>query len=308
MIRHFMVSIFWEKDGEIILKSNTSTIFTRKYFVFILALICVFLVKSSAYPVASSVILEVPYHDQQTSFYCGPAAIQMVLEYSNGMYLSQDKLGSEVNVDAIEGVTYTYAMDEPFQARNISKVSSGRTSLTQLKQKINQGYAPILLIWFDQNHESGHYVVAVGYNETGVFINDPWPEGWMLPEGRETGSYVYLSNEELKDLWSNYYQWSMTVPFTQPDDKSFKVEVELNGLPEDATTTLYLNGKAIETLTGEETTTLLLIDEPDYHFLRVDLMIEDDNGIDYICSENRVLVGKSHVIEFNYQQFRQFDP
>ncbi|MBE0633154.1 hypothetical protein IH574_01165, partial [Candidatus Bathyarchaeota archaeon] len=33
---------------------------------------------------AQSYILEVPYHDQQTSFYCGPAAIKMVMEYTRG--------------------------------------------------------------------------------------------------------------------------------------------------------------------------------------------------------------------------------
>ena len=288
--------------GDIIIgKFNIFTVLSKKSFLFLLTLICIFLIKSSASPAVSSFIIEVPYHDQQTSYYCGPAAVQMVLEYSNGMYLSQDMLGAEVKVDPIEGVTYTNAMDDPFRARTELKVSSGHTTLAQLKRKITQGYAPILLIWFDRNHESGHYVVAVGYNETGVFINDPWPEDWMLPEGRETGSFVYLSNEELKDLWSTYRQWSMIVPFTQPLYKSFRVDVEIDGLPEESKTTLFLNGDLIETLAGEDTTTLLLIDEPDYHFLRVDFMIEGANGVDYICKERRVLVGESPVIRFNYQ-------
>lgn len=299
-----MVNKFDDKDDLMTGKSKIFAIFGKKSFVFILTLICIFLIKSSTYPAASSFIIEVPYHDQQTSYYCGPAAVQMVLEYSNGMYLSQEILGNEVNVDPIEGVTYTNTMDVPFKTRTDYKVTSGHTTLTQLKQKITQGYTPILLIWFDQNHESGHYVVAVGYNETGFFINDPWPEDWMLPEGRETGSYVYLSNEELKDLWSTYRQWSMIVPFTQPLEKSFKVEVEIDGLPEEETTTLFLNGDPIETLAGEDKTTLLLIDEPDYHFLRVDFMIEDANGVNYICTERRVFVDESQVITFNYQAIR----
>jgi hypothetical protein len=296
------------KDDLFMGKSKAYTFLTKKSFMFILTLICIFLIKASTSPSASSFIIEVPYHDQQTSYYCGPAAIQMVLEYSNGMYLSQEMLGNEVNVDPVEGVTYTNAMDDPFQTRIDFKVTSGHTTLVQLKRKITQGYAPILLIWFDRNHESGHYVVAVGYNETGVFINDPWPEGWMLPEGRETGSFVYLSNEELKDLWSTYRQWSMIVPFTQPLEKSFKVDVEIEGLPKDTATTLYLNGEPIETLTGDDKTTLLLIDEPDYHLIRVDFMIEDANGVEYLCKERRFLVGESKLVEFKYQPIGLPDP
>ncbi len=252
-------------------------------------------------PLASSYILVVPYHDQQTSYYCGPAAVQMVMEYSNGMLLSQDQLGEELNTDPIEGVTYTYDMGDPFEARSISRVNSGRTTLTSLKQKINNGYAPILLIWFDETHDAGHYVVAVGYNETGVFINDPWPSDWNQPVGRETGSYVYLSNEELRDLWSSYYQWSMTVPFTQPEEKALKVNVELSGLPEHAKTTLYLNEKPIETLSGNDKTSLLLIDEPDYHFLKVDIWIEDEDGVNYLCEHHRLSVTESTQIEFSYR-------
>lgn len=119
-------------------KGKTFELFS-KTSVFLFTVVAVFLLtNSSAYPMASSYILEVPYHDQQTRYNCGPAAVQMVLEYSNGVYLSQDLLSSELDTDPIEGVTYTYAMDEPFQSRMITKVTSGRTSLNQLKQRINQ--------------------------------------------------------------------------------------------------------------------------------------------------------------------------
>ena len=294
------------KNVRKIVKSKTYSVLWRKASFFLLTTLCVLiLTQSTNYPMASSYILEVPYHDQQTDYYCGPAAVQMVMEYSNGVYMTQDQLGDELHTDPIEGVTFTYAMTEPFQARKISKVSSGPTTLAQLKQRINNGYAPILLIWFDKNHETGHYVVAVGYNETGVFVNDPWPEEWGSPEGRETGSYVYITNGELQDLWSNYYQWSMTVPFTQPEAKSFKVEVELNGLPENAQTTLYLNEKAIKTLKGEEETTLILVNEPDRHFLRVDIKIEDDEGVDYLCKQPSLLVDKPGAVQFNYEPLRR---
>lgn len=285
-------------------KSKTTVLITKSAVFVLTILSVVLLTNSSAYPMASSYILEVPYHDQLTSYNCGPAAVQMVLEYSIGVYLPQDLLSEELDTDSMEGVTYTYSMNEPFQSRMITKVKSGRTSLNQLKQRINQGYAPILLIWFDQNYETGHYVVAVGYNETGVFINDPWPEEWEQPLNRETGSHVYLSNSELRDLWSSYYQWSLTVPFTQPEDKSFKVDVILNGVPENAKTVLSLNGAPVETLNGDDKTTLFLIDEPDYHSLRVEIIIQGEDGVQYICTDPSISVSESSVIEFNYIPIR----
>lgn len=293
-----------EKKG----KRSHSIIVNKKYWFFLITLLAISqLTRSSSYPMASSYFLDVPYHDQKENTYCGPATLQMLLEYSEGVKLSQEELGAELETDIVGG-TFTYAMDEPLQNRMLSKVNSGRTTLTQLKQRINQGYASILLIWFDDTHENAHYVVAVGYNETGIFINDPWPKKWNPPVGRETGSYVYLSNEKLSDLWSNYFQWSMTMPLSNPEEKFLQVDVALNGVPEDAKTMLYLNGNPIERLNGTDKTSIQLRDEPDYHFLRVDITIQDDDGLQYLCKTPSLPVDQSGDIEFNYQPFRQLNP
>ena len=289
-------------------KSNHSIIFNRKYWVYLISLLVISqLTSASSYPMASSCFLDVPYYDQKENTYCGPASIQMLLEYNQGVSLSQEQLGVELETDMVGG-TYTYDMDEPFQNRMISKVNSGRTTLTQLKQRINQGYASILLIWFDDTHDAGHYVVTVGYNETGVFINDPWPQKWRQPVGRETGSYVYLSNEKLQDLWSNYFQWSMTVPTEESQDKFITLDVALNGVPENFKTTLYLDGNPIKTLSGTDQTSIQLRDEPDYHFLRVDITVNDEDGLQYLCKTPSFSVEQSGDIEFNFQPFRQLNP
>ena len=50
-----------------------------------------------------------------------------------------------------------------------------------------------------------------GYNETGFFLNDPWPEKWGAPEGREAGEHAYVSSEVLRELWWFRENWALTV-------------------------------------------------------------------------------------------------
>ena len=247
---------------------------------------------------AQSIILDVPYHDQQTSYYCGPASVMMVLDYTAKLDHSQDELSQELSTDKELGITYTSLMDEPFIHRDLTDVHDGRMSLNQLKNQINQGYAPILLIWFDDKHETGHYVVAVGYNDTGVFINDPWPTQWGKPMGRETGCHVFLSYEKLLDLWSIRHNWAMTVAYTPSESDLYKVNIEIAGLPEEIKTQLNLNGETIDVLEIGETTSLILLDAP--HVVSVETVLYDIDGTGYYCTNNLQLVSESSTLQFAY--------
>ena len=245
-----------------------------------------------------SIILDVPYHDQQTSYYCGPASVMMVLDYTANFDYSQDELSQELSTDKELGITYTSLMDEPFIHRDLTDIHDGRMSLKQLKNQINQGYAPILLIWFDDKHETGHYVVAVGYNDTGVFINDPWPSQWSKPEGRETGCHVFLSYEKLLDLWSIRHNWAMTVAYTPSESDLYKVNIEIAGLPEEIKTQLSLNGETIDVLELGETTSLILLEAP--HVVSVETVLYDIDGTGYYCTNNLQLVSESSTLQFAY--------
>jgi hypothetical protein len=247
---------------------------------------------------AQSYILEVPYHDQQTSFYCGPAAIKMVMEYTLGIEVSQDALSQEMNTDIEKGITYTSLMDEPFIHRELTDIMEGRTTLNQLKKQITLGHAPILLIWFDERHETGHYVVAVGFNQTGLFVNDPWPTQWSKPVGRETGAYVYLSNEKLLDLWSIHRKWAIIAAYLPSDASIINVDVTISGIPEGLKTTLSLNGESLGVLEPGDTISLLLLDEP--HVLSVNTVLYDEEGIGYYCTNNLQQVKNSETLRFAY--------
>ncbi|MCW4013137.1 MAG: C39 family peptidase [Candidatus Bathyarchaeota archaeon] len=244
-----------------------------------------------------SCLLAVPYHDQETRYYCGPASVSMVIEYTSGEALSQDTLSDE-----LETVTGTHSayMDDPFYDRDFSIIQQEFMSLFRLKKRIASGYAPILLIWFDETCEEAHYVVAVGYNETGVFINDPWPTKWGPPVGRDTGPYVYLSNETLSKLWAASNNWALTVASSSDFESLHQVNISLTGLPEGLESPLNLNGDKIGSLSSGEYLPLMVTDESD--FLSVDTTIQDQNGSKYLCANSLQMIKDNESIQFVYTQ------
>jgi len=86
-------------------------------------------------------------------------------------------------------------------------------NLTQLKSYIDQDKPLILLMWYSSYHHSTHYRVVTGYNETHIFVHDPWnkPEWDSMYGGPNIAfNYAYFS-----DLWSFWSNWTLyTSPWT----------------------------------------------------------------------------------------------
>ncbi len=222
----------------------------------------------------------------------------MVLDYYNKLDISQAGLSQELSTNPVTGLTSTESMETPFIYRELTNVKEGRMTLNMLKQRITEGYAPILLIWFDDSHESKHYVVAVGFNETGVFINDPWPTQWGKPLGRNTGCHVYLSNQKLLELWSISGNWAITVTYAPLVRELHKVDVEVAGLPFGLKTRLSLNGERLDMLEVGDTASLML--SSGLRVLSVDTIIYDIDGTAYYCLNNLQQVNGSQSIQFAY--------
>jgi hypothetical protein len=86
-------------------------------------------------------------------------------------------------------------------------------NLTQLKSYIDQDKPLILLMWYSGYHHSTHYRVVTGYNETHIFLHDPWnkPE-WDSMYG---GPNIAFNYTYFLDLWSYYGYWALyTSPWT----------------------------------------------------------------------------------------------
>ncbi|MEM3356610.1 MAG: C39 family peptidase [Candidatus Bathyarchaeia archaeon] len=173
--------------------------------------------------------IDVPFHYQDTSYYCGPACLEMVFDYY-GEDINQLEI-ADVARTFSSGGTYTYDMRRAAHFSNLS-TSMGKEmpyenitgytlrklgyaafeshdmNLEQLKSYIDNDKPLILLMWYSEAHSSGHYRVVIGYNETHFFLHDPW--GWGDTYG---GPNIALSNMLFFDLWSCSGYWAL---YAQP--------------------------------------------------------------------------------------------
>jgi len=137
---------------------------------------------------------------------CGPACVQMVLDFFNVDPLpSQEELAKEMNSTLCE-YTYAWNVHKAFQKRNIEVEFDGHLnntdSLENLKGNVSLNRPAIVLMWYDGSNITGHYRVVTGYNETGFFLHDP-----AAPGNTYSGPNIYFDNVTFVKLWTKYDEW-----------------------------------------------------------------------------------------------------
>jgi outer membrane protein assembly factor BamB len=93
-------------------------------------------------------------------------------------------------------------------------------NLTVLESLLDRGKPLILSMWYSSSHVDVHYRVAVGYNQTHVFLHDPWNK--PLRGGLYGGPVVAFNISQFLDLWSCSDYWALyvspwNVSFSAPD-------------------------------------------------------------------------------------------
>ncbi len=173
--------------------------------------------------------LSVPFHYQEKLYWCGPAALHMVFDYYK-MGVTQFEIAEVAR--SYPWTTYT---DELRRASHFSNVSVSMGSemptldiagyfarkigyaafeqwgmtLDDLRTLIDNGFPVIVLTWYSPSHGSGHFRVIIGYNETHIFVHDPWNNvEWG---GSYGGSMLALENAVFLDLWDYSYYWGLLV-------------------------------------------------------------------------------------------------
>jgi predicted outer membrane repeat protein len=199
--------------------------------------------RSGRYP-PSYDIAGVPFHYQQTSYNCGPAALEMVFDYC-GPDVNQTDIARVANTNSAIG---TYALDlkraahfsylstsvqwpyfQGYSERPVGYATNDNRwsypndddpeypdRYNDLKTLISSDFPIIILSWYDATHASGHFRVVKGYDDsTSVFIvHDPWDPN--LGPGAYWGPDVHFNQAFLvDDLWRQWYRWAM---FTAPWD------------------------------------------------------------------------------------------
>lgn len=153
----------------------------------------------------------VPYIKQLTN-YCGPATLTTVLKYWKED-ITQVTIGKDV-YDS--GIKATNGADMMLFARKKGfSAYSWNSSLPDLKEKLASGVPVIVLQDTSLADRSGHYRVAVGYDDVAevVFVCDPYE-----PEKKEIAYDLFLT------LWQRHGNWSLLV--CPADRDLFKVQLD----------------------------------------------------------------------------------
>jgi len=184
--------------------------------------------------------INVPFYYQVKTYYCGPAALQMVFDYF-GENVSQFEIAEVART--VPYVTYT---DELRRAAHFSNMSTSMGSemvenitgysarklgyaafemfgmtLDDLKALINRDFPVILLMRWVPEEPYGHYRVAVGYNATHIFLHDPWNN--VRWGGDYGGPYLPMNYTFFNEMWDYSGHWGL---FVSP--WNVKVEVPSN--------------------------------------------------------------------------------
>jgi len=187
---------------------------------------------ASSEPQASEAYVPVPFHYQINTYYCGPAALEMVFDFW-GPDISQREIADVARTDESEGGTYC---DELLRAGHFSNLSTslgnempgsitgytarklGYTAFEQwsltiddLKALVDRDEPVIVLMWWSSMKAYGHFRVVVGYTATDIITQDPWRLAWG---GEYGGANVSMSYSTFLNLWDIYSNWALLIrPF-----------------------------------------------------------------------------------------------
>lgn len=142
------------------------------------------------------IINKVPFYPQE-EYQCGPSSLAGVMNYY-GVNVSPEEIASEIYSKSARG---TLDMDMLFYAeRKGLKAEKYIGNIDDLKDKIKTGHPLIVLV--DSGYglfQVNHFMVIVGYNESGVFANS----------GREEKKFIPL--KDFLRVWNRTGNWTLYI-------------------------------------------------------------------------------------------------
>lgn len=203
-------------------------------------------------PTAAYVLPGIPYHFQIIDWYCGPASLQMIMDYL-GPEIGQHDIGDVANEHPSYGTMQTdmrraahfsgmslAIQDSSLQGyaeRQLGYACMENKFFTnaayRLKKTVYAQFPVFVLTWYDPPPSSGHYRVVKGYDDSlDVFVlHDPW-YAWDL-----CGPDLLINQTVFVDeLWTYSSRWAMvvtpweltpTVPAAVAQGDTFTVGLEI---------------------------------------------------------------------------------
>jgi hypothetical protein len=167
----------------------------------------------------------VPYHFQITSWYCGPASLQMMMDYWGEEVnqhdiadVANDVVGSGTNRTDMRRAAHFSGRSQCIQNPSLYGYTERQLGYActeanfysnpgqKLKNAIYEGYPVFILTWFGPTHGAGHYRLVKGWDDSlsAFIMHDPWYYGSLC------GPDLVMSETLLvDDLWVYSGHWSM---------------------------------------------------------------------------------------------------
>ena len=126
--------------------------------------------------------------------YCGPACLQMVLEYF-GIRETQARLGKMARTTRVTGTTHK-GMKETLQRYGFDvKVKHTTSTFDDLRTLVVKKKLPVIVNWYSVFNPpaSGHYSVVVDINKKNITLMDP-----------EIRATRVLTLDEFHKLWFDF--------------------------------------------------------------------------------------------------------
>ncbi|MFX1475499.1 MAG: C39 family peptidase [Promethearchaeota archaeon] len=177
----------------------------------------------------SSHHISVPYYEQQTSYWCGPASLQMLFDYygpnirqidiarvagtqswgTNHLDLVRASYFSCLSTDVTTEQLHGYA-ERSFGYPTYTHQWAGSLSAigASVKNLLCQDIPLLVATWYSSSHSAGHYRVITGYNDTTntFLIHDPWYTPPYQGPDLPINQGLFLS-----DLWTLSGYWGMII-------------------------------------------------------------------------------------------------
>lgn len=142
------------------------------------------------------IINKVPFYPQE-DYQCGPSSLAGVMNYY-GINVSPEEIASEIYSKSARG---TLDMDMLFYVENKGlKAEKYSGNIDDLRDKIKTGHPLIVLVDYGYGPiQLNHFMVIVGYSESGVFANS----------GREERKFIPY--KEFLRVWDRTGNWTLLI-------------------------------------------------------------------------------------------------
>jgi len=172
--------------------TGNSFLLPSSFVLFVLLCSCA-IVTNVPQPRQGYIIENVPFYTQ-TTYQCGPSSLAGVMNYW-GITVTPDEITEEIYSESARG---TLSIDMVlYPQRRGLKTDHYRGDMKDLKRNIELGHPVIVLVDYGFSvYQVNHFMVVVGYNESGVIVNS----------GKERGKFIaekyFMRSWERTEFWT----------------------------------------------------------------------------------------------------------